>query len=218
LATISTGAIARTWTVQVSNANGAVSNTIPLTVTAPTTPVPAITSLTPNPMVGSASNQTLTITGTGFATGDTVTATYAGGTLTTLSIISVSATQIQASIATGTTAHTWSVQVTSPSKFASNTASLTVTAPVPPAKPVITAVSTLAATNTNQILTITGTGFTAGNVQVVVGYGGIGYYYPVISSSTVQIQVQIDPGTTPRQWEVEVIDSNGAVSNVVTFQ
>jgi hypothetical protein len=218
LATINTGTAAQTWSVQVANSSGAVSNIASLTVIGPPA-TPAITSLSPDPMTGSNSSQTLTITGTGFATGDTVQAAYPGGAVGTLQILSLSATQIRASIATGTTARIWTVQVVNANSVASNSASLQVTAPAPPTTPVITAVSSLKAANTNQTLTITGTGFTPGNsLRVVVGYNGYGYYYPVISATATQILVQIDPGSIARTWEVEVIDSNGAISNVATFQ
>jgi hypothetical protein len=216
-ASMVTGTTARTWTVKVINANSVTSNSASLTVNAPAATTPAITSLSPNPMTGSNSYQTLTIIGTGFATGDTVQATYPGGAVSTLPILSVSATQIQASIATGTTARTWTVQVVNANNAASNSASLTVTAPAAATKPAITSVSSVTATNTNQTVTITGTGFSSG-AQVVIGYNGYGYYYPVISATATQIQVLFDPGTTPRLWEVEVIDSNGAISNVATFQ
>jgi hypothetical protein len=87
-----------------------------------------------------------------------------------------------------------------------------------PITPAITAVSSPKAANTNQTLTITGTGFTPGNgLRVVVGYSGYGYYYPVISAIAAQIQVQIDPGAVARMWGVEVIGSNVAISNVATF-
>jgi hypothetical protein len=93
-----------------------------------------------------------------------------------------------------------------------------VTAPPAPAKPVISSASSLKAQNVYQTLTISGTGFTPGNgLQVVVGYNGYGYYYPVVSATTTQIQVQVDPGTVVRTWEVEVIDSDGVISNVATF-
>jgi hypothetical protein len=216
LATINTGTTAKVWTVQVAPSSGAVSNSANLTVNAPAT-IPAITSLSPNPTTGSTSNQTLTITGTGFVTGDTVQATYAGGPVSTLQILSVSAMQIQASIVTGTTARMWTVKVVNANNVASNAVGLTVTAPAAPTTPIITSVSAVTATNTNQIVTITGTGFTS-KVQAVIGYNGSGYYFPVISSTATQIQVLFDPGTTPRLWEVEVIDSNGAISNVATFQ
>jgi pseudomonalisin len=217
LATINTGTTPQTWTVQVANSSGAVSNSASLTVNAPVA-TPAIAFLGPNPMTGSNSNQTLTIAGTGFATGDKVQATYSGGAVTTLQLLSESATQIQVSIATGTTARTWTVEVVNANNIASNVATLEVTAPAPPTTPAITSVSLLKAASTNQTLTIAGTGFTPGNgLKVVVGYNGYGYYYPVISATATQIQVQIDPGTVARTWEVEVIDSNGAISNVATF-
>ena len=82
----------------------------------------------------------------------------------------------------------------------------------------ITAVSALKAENETQTVTITGTGFTPGSgLRVVVGYNGYGNYYPVLSATTTQVQVQVDPGTTVRMWEVEVIDSNGVISNVAMF-
>jgi subtilase family serine protease len=214
LATINTGTTARTWTVEVANPGGAVSSSANLTVNLPVA-TPAISSLTPNRMTGSNSSQTLTITGTGFAAGDRVQATYSGGAFSSLQVLSVSATQIQASIVTGTAARTWTVQVLNANNAASNSATLQVTAPI---TPVITAVSSLKAANTPQTLTITGTGFTPGpGLQVVIGYNGAGYYYPVISSTATQIQAQIDPGTVARIWEVEVIDSDGFISNVATF-
>jgi pseudomonalisin len=227
LATINTGTAAQVWTVQVANSSSVASNTASLTVSAPSTAptAPAIASLSPNSMTGSNSSQILTITGSGFATGDTVKATYAGGTVSTLQILSLSATQIQASIVTGTTARTWTLQVVNASGAASNSASLTVTAPTgptaptAPAKPAITSVSSLKAENASQTLTVTGTGFTPGNgLQVVIGYNGYGYYYPVTSATATQIQVQFNPDGVTRTWEIEVIDSNNAISNVATFQ
>jgi hypothetical protein len=216
-AVINTGTAAATWTVQVANSSGALSNSANLTVNAPAAPVPAIASLSPNPMTGSNSNQTLIINGTGFVAGDKVVANYSGGSAISLQVLSVSATQIQASIATGTTARTWSVQVYNASNVASNTANLQVTAP-PTTTPVITSVSSLASINSTQTLTINGTGFTPGSgLRVVVAYNYSGYYYPILSATTTQIQVQVDPAVAGT-WEVEVIDSNGAVSNVATFQ
>ena len=203
----------------MTNSSGAVSNIASLTVNAAATSTPAITSLSPNQMTGSNSSQTLTITGTGFAVGDTVQVTFSGGGITTLQILSLSATQIQASIVTGAISRTWAVTVVNANNVASNSAVLLVFPPPPPTTPVITAVSSLKAANTTQTLTIAGTGFTPGNsLKVIVGYNGYGYYYPVITATATQIQVQIDPGTVARTWEVEVIDSNGAISNVATFQ
>lgn len=179
---------------------------------------PSITSLSPNPMTGSPSSQTLTVNGSGFVAGATVRVSHAGlsGT-TTLAVTSVTATQIQATINTGLSALTWTVQVVNPSGGQSNTVNLTVSAPA--TKPVITSVSSLTASNTTQALTIMGSGFTPGSgLRVIAGHNGVGSYYPVLSATTTQIQVQINPGGIARTWLVEAIDSNGAVSNVGTFQ
>ena len=77
----------------MANSSGAVSNIASLTVNGPAA-TPAIASLSPNPMTGSSSSQTLTITGMGFTAGDTVQAAYSGGAIGTLQILGVSATQI----------------------------------------------------------------------------------------------------------------------------
>lgn len=123
------------------------------------------------------------------------------------------------SIATGAISRTWAVTVVNANKVASNSAVLLVFSPPPPTTPVVTAVSSLKAANTAQTLTIAGTGFTPGNgLKVIVGYNSYGYYYPVITATATQIQVQIDPGTVARTWEVEVIDSNVAISNVAALQ
>ncbi len=185
---------------------------------APAPAPPSITSLTPNPMTASSSSQTLTINGSGFVTSATVRVSHIGlSSPTTLTVTSLTATQIQTTINTGSTSQTWTVQVVDPSGAQSNTVNLTVRAPV--AKPTITSVSSLTASNTIQTLTINGTGFTPGaGLRVVVGFNGTGNYYPVLSATTTQIQVQVNPGRVARTWEVEVIDSNGAVSNVGTFQ
>jgi subtilase family serine protease len=92
---------------------------------------PSIASMSPNPMPAGAIAQTLTITGTNFVSGATVTASYTGGTPVTLTTSSVSATSITASFTPGTTARTWSVVVTNPGGAASSAASLQVTAPAP---------------------------------------------------------------------------------------
>src|SRR5205814_1673055 len=77
-------------------------------------PPPAITSLSPNPMTGSSSSQSLTINASGFVSGATVTAIYAGGVSTGLTVGTLSATQIVTSINVGTTARAWTITVTNP--------------------------------------------------------------------------------------------------------
>ena len=122
-----------------------------------------IASLSPNPMTGSASNQTLTINGSGFLAGATVSLTYSGGSVVNPVVASLSATQIAATVNVGTTARTWTVQVTNPGGAASNSATLTVTAPAA-APPAIASLSPnpMTGSASNQTLTINGSGFLAG--------------------------------------------------------
>ncbi|HYW44647.1 MAG TPA: protease pro-enzyme activation domain-containing protein [Bryobacteraceae bacterium] len=178
---------------------------------------PAITSLSPNPMIASASSQTLTINGSGFQAGLTVAASYTGYA-TNLAITSVSATQIQAVINTGTTARTWTVQVTNSNKAASNSVSLTVNAAPAPA-PAITSLSPnpMTVSTSSQTLTINGSGFQAG-LTVAASYTGYSTSLQVTSVSATQIQAVINVGTTARAWTLQVTNPNKAVSNAMSLQ
>jgi hypothetical protein len=101
-------------------------------VIAPAT-LPVIASLSPNPMTGSNSNQTLTIAGSGFQAGLKVVLGCTSATVGTISLVSSSL--IQAPVNVGTTARTCSVQVVNANGQASNTVSLQVNAPKPAPKP-----------------------------------------------------------------------------------
>jgi hypothetical protein len=115
--------------VQVVNSNGLASNTVSLQVNAPQPP-PVIASVSPNPMTGSNSNQTLTINGSGFQAGSglTVLVGYSGYTATVsgAQVTWVSSSQIKASIKVGTTARSWLVEVVNPNGHASNVATFQV--------------------------------------------------------------------------------------------
>jgi hypothetical protein len=217
-ATVNVGATARTWTVQVTNPGGAASNSATLTVTAPTAAPPAIASLSPNPMTGSASNQTLTINGSGFAAGATVSLTYTGGSVVNPVVASLSATQIAATVNVGATARTWTVQVTNPGGAASNSATLTVTAPAA-APPAIASLSPnpMTGSASNQTLTINGSGFAAG-ATVSLTYSGGSVVNPVVTSlSATQIAATVNVGATARTWTVQVTNPGGAASNSATL-
>jgi hypothetical protein len=123
---INVGTAANTWTFWVYNSAGVASNSAALTVTGGGASGLNITSLTPNPMTGSNTSQTLTINGTGFASGDWVRAYPANGTPFAAQVLSVSATQIQISLNTGTAANTWSITVYDSTNNASNTMTLSV--------------------------------------------------------------------------------------------
>jgi pseudomonalisin len=188
----------------------------------PPTAGPLISSLSPNPMMGSTSAQTLTIAGSGFLTGASVTAAYSGYSVL-LTVTSLSATRIQATIVTGTTARTWSITVANPTGPASNAASVIVTAP--PAPPTIRSLTPnpMTGSTASQIVTITGSGFVSGTgLRVVVGYSGGS---PTILSGgqiafigSTQILALINVGTTARTWTVQVINPNGLASGNGSLQ
>jgi subtilase family serine protease len=208
-----TEAAAGSYNVQVANSNGQTSNVVALQVNAPVV-TPVISSLSPNPVTGSNSLQTLTIKGTGFQSGATVQLSYTGATANA-EVLSVSSTQIQALINVGTTARTWTVKVTNPGGAVSAGASLVVTAP---AAPTITALSPNPMTHStaNQTLTITGAGFQTG-AQVQLSYPGA-YENAIVSSVTAtQIQAIVNVGNTPRAWSVVVTNPGGGSSSAATL-
>lgn len=120
---------------EISESNNAVS--YPVTLTAP---VPAISSVSPNPVQGSDDNQPVTLTGTNFVAGATARVRYPGGPadgvlLSGTQVTVLGPTSIRLLIRTGTTAGSWSAQVINPGGAASNQAGFTVTAPPPPPLP-----------------------------------------------------------------------------------
>jgi subtilase family serine protease len=183
----------------------------------PAPAAPAITSLSPSPMTGSASNQTLTINGSGFQSGLTVVAGYPGFSVN-LTVSSVSATQIQAIINTGTTARTWSIQVLNPGNVASNTSSLQVNAPAPPPPsgngPTITS-----ATTNSYLLVINGSGFQSGLTLTVTYPGGTltegsGYIYGL---NNWQVVAYLPTYTATGTRTVQITNPGGQTSNVITI-
>jgi GH25 family lysozyme M1 (1,4-beta-N-acetylmuramidase) len=78
---------------------------------------PAITSLSPNPVIGANSRQTITINGANFVNKPTVTLTWTGQpgyTVPDSQVTFVNSMELQISITTTTTPDTWTVRVTNP--------------------------------------------------------------------------------------------------------
>ncbi len=125
--------LASTWSVEVINPSGASSGQFNFSVVAPAGP-PSISSVSPNPVTGSASRQTITINGATFVSKPTVTLTWtvpplppAGGYVVPgAQVTFVSSTQVQMSITTTTAPDTWTVKVTNPDGRSSNTVNFTV--------------------------------------------------------------------------------------------
>ena len=212
---VNVGTSAQTLPVQVTNPNGQVSNSATLTVTAPAV-APVISSLSPNPMTGSSSVQTLTIKGSGFVAGSALKVTVGGTVYQGSQIASVSATQLAVSVSTGTSAQSLPVQVTNPNGQASNSSTLTVTAPAVP--PAITTLNPnpMTASNSPQTLTINGSGFQAGLKLVI---GGTAIPASALAALTpTQLQISIVTSLTSYTYPVQVVNSNGGASNTVNLQ
>src|SRR5205814_959863 len=106
-----------------------VSNVLSFQVVAAAS-APHINSVSPSPVTGSASSQTISINGTGFINKPTVTVTWTGGSkvLTSAEVVFYSATLLQMTINTSTLADTWSVTASSPANLVSNVLSFQVVA------------------------------------------------------------------------------------------
>lgn len=186
---------------------------------------PLIASLGPNPMTGSTSAQTLTITGSGFTAGTGLKVVLANGSASTTysdaQITSVSPTQIQVAVNVGTATGNVVVAVVNPNGKASNGAVLQVVAPPPTPAIVSLSPNPMMAANANQALTITGTGFQAGSGWKVVLTAGATTLTlsgaQVTVSSTTQIVAQVNVGTAAQTWKVQAVNPAGVASNTVSL-
>jgi hypothetical protein len=212
---VNVGASAQSLPVQVTNPNGQASNSATLTVTAPAV-APAIGALSPNPMTGSNSVQTLTISGSGFVSGSGLKVTVGGTAYQGPQIGSVSSTQLAVSVNVGANPQSLPVQVTNPNGQASNSATLTVTAPVVPPAIATLSPTSMTGSNSAQTLTINGSGFQPG-LRLLIGGTSITSNELTLLTPT-ELQVSIVTGLTTHTYPVQVVNSNGGASNVVNFQ
>ena len=134
--------------ITAANTGGAPSNAVNLTITVPT---PTITSISPSTVTAGGAAFTLTLTGTNFITGATVSFNS-----TALTTTFVSATQLTAAVPANLVAQPVTGQITSSNAggTASNAVSLTVTAPVP----TLTSISPATVTQGGPSFTLTVTG------------------------------------------------------------
>jgi hypothetical protein len=180
------------------------------------TPIaPTITTLSPNPMTGSASSQSLVITGAGFVAGSTLKLTVGPTVFTGSQITFASSSQLSVSVNVGTTAQALAVQVTNPGGQATNVATLTVNPPV--VAPVIGSISPTAMTGSNsaQTLTVKGSNFLSG-VKLLIGAAMLSGSQ-LASQTSTQIQVNIITGLTSHTYAVQVVNANGGVSNTANL-
>jgi lysophospholipase L1-like esterase len=174
-ATTGGGAKAGTWSLFVTTSGGTSAANVGdnFTYNAPSA-VPTVTAISPNsgPTTG---NTPITITGTGFITGATVTIGQGSGAVTgaiaATSVTVVSSTKITAVTGGGSKAGTWSLFVTTSGGTSAANTSDNFTYNTGGVVPTVTAVSPNSGpTAGGTTVTITGTGFVSG-ATVVIGQG-----------------------------------------------
>jgi hypothetical protein len=214
-----------TWSVQVNRPDGTQhSNTVSFTVTGVTL-TPSISSVSPSSYPASSSNQTMTLFGSNFQSGDTLTFfPPEGGSIpsTSSKLTFVSSTQLSYQFNNANDVGTWSVQVNSPDGTQhSNAVSFTVTGVTP--TPLINSVSpsSYPASSSNQPMTIFGSNFQSGDTLTF--FPPEGGSIPSTSSkltfvSSGQLSYQFNSANDAGTWNVQVNSPDGTQhSNTVSF-
>jgi len=205
-----------TWSAQVTSP--AASNTVQFQVRAAVSD-PVISGITPNPLTYGSSADTITINGSGFVAGCTVTLKDLtnGGTFP-MATTFVNANQIKVTANFTNATATWSAQVTSPAT--SNTVQFQVRAAV--SAPVISSVSpaAMAAADANQTLTLTGSNFVSGATLSFVTPGGLtiaNTASKLAFVSATQLTYQFNNGSDAGIWTVKVINPGAQASGTASF-
>jgi hypothetical protein len=216
---VDTGAEDSTWSAQVTNPDGTSSNVFkfPVQVT------PSISSVSPSPVPGINGNQTITIDGSNFLAGATVTLYDIGSGTGPFSMATTLINSGQLTIVANTTAEnsTWSAQVTNPDGTASNVFDFSVQEPSSPA-PSISSVSPnpVPGINGNQTITIYGSNFLAGATVTLFDLGSGTGPYTDATTLVDSGQLTIVANTTAEDstWSAQVTNPGGATSNVFDFR
>ncbi|HEY9173065.1 MAG TPA: peptidoglycan DD-metalloendopeptidase family protein [Verrucomicrobiae bacterium] len=151
---------------------------------------PVVTSVSPNPVTGANTAQTLTVTGSGFVNGAQVRLRCPAFSVdATKSATFDSASQLRVSATFGTDPAAWTAQVINPGGAASGQYSFTVQAP----SPVIDSLSPSSATAGGSAFTLRVNGNTFHNSSVVRWNGGNRTTTPVVSAGglTTALDAQI---------------------------
>jgi hypothetical protein len=207
-----------TWTVTVVNPGSVSSAAFNFTVSASGT-TPTITSVSPSPVPGSTSAQTLTINGSNFVTGATVTYhdpqgnSYPGHATTF-----VSASQLtDAAFNDANDGGTWTVTVVNPSGGSSTAFNFTVSS----ASPTVTSVSPspVPGSTSAQTLTINGSNFVTG--ATVTYHDPQGNSYPGHATTFVSASQLTDAAFNDANdggtWTVTVVNPSGGSSTAFNF-
>jgi hypothetical protein len=212
------------WSVQVVPPTGPSSNVLTFQVQ-PTIVRPAISSVAPLEYPASSSNQTMTIYGTNFQNGATLTfdpPTSSNLTSNASRLTFVSSGQINYQFNNGKDAGLWTVTVVNPDGQSSNTVSFTVTAVVTAPPPSIGSVSPASypASSSNQTMTVYGGNFQNGAVLVFdppTGSNITSNAAKLTFVSSGQITYQFNNGNDAGEWMVTVQNPDGRYSNSVSF-
>ncbi|MCC6363105.1 MAG: hypothetical protein IT165_06240 [Bryobacterales bacterium] len=201
-----------TYTVKVRNSDGTESNGVSLTITSAG---PSISGISPGTPTASADDQTVTVSGSGFQSGLTVTAFLPGGGTSLLQgsgqIQNVTATSFQMVIKLGGPG-SWGIQVNQ-SGQTSNRWNFTVAS-----SPHINNITPTSVSPSTFNLTINGTGFDLGSIDRVYFGSNLVGSGAIQSRTGTQIVVQENLSTaTPGTYTVKVRNSDGTESNGVSL-
>ncbi|HEX4284564.1 MAG TPA: hypothetical protein VHZ28_05695 [Terracidiphilus sp.] len=206
-----------TWTVTVVNPNSTNSNSFSFAVAG----APTITGVSPSPVTASAGAQTLTINGSNFQSGATVTYQDSLGNVSaghTATFVNTSQI-VDNAFNTNNTSGNWTVTVVDPNNISSNAFSFTVTANSQ--APTITGVSPspVPATAGVQPLTINGSNFQSGatvTYQDPQGNVSAGHAAAFASASQL-VDNAFDTNNSLGNWTVTVVNPNNIHSNSFSF-
>jgi UDP-N-acetylmuramoylalanine-D-glutamate ligase len=205
-----------TWHVVVTNPGASASNSYPFTVLSPAA---TVNGVSPSPVPSLNGNQQITISGSSFAAGATVTYYDPSSVAYTAKAATVSSSTQIVDTAFNDTADpgTWHVVVTNPGASASNSYPFTVLTPAATVNGV--SPSPVPSLNGNQQITISGSSFAAG--ATVTYYDPSNAAYPAkaatVSSSTQIVDTQFNDTADPGTWHVVVTNPGASASNSYPF-
>jgi hypothetical protein len=206
---INVGASAANWTAQAINPDGQGSNVFSFSVTS-NSGGPRITSVTPNPMIGSSSPQTLTINGSGFTSSSTVTLRSPFQTYVNLPTTSITGSQILMQVTIGTTAAQWTAEVIDHG-LSSGQSAFQVVAPIPHIDSMNP--NPVPGASSDQTVSVFGNNFVSGSglkVRVIYPGGQTDLQGSQVTwISATQLNILINVGTGTANWTAQVINPGG---------
>jgi hypothetical protein len=219
---INNGGDAGQWTVRVNNPDGQRSSAASFTVAA-STPAPSISSVSPSSYPANTSNQTMTINGSNFVSGATLTFNPPTGSnidSTPSKLTFNSSSRITYQFNNGNDAGEWTVRVTNPDGQRSSAESFTVASSAP--APSISSISpsSFTASNSNQTMTINGSNFVEGATLTFnppTGSNIDSTPSKLTFNSSSKITYLFNNGSDRGTWTVTVNNPDGQESSAKSF-